>query len=259
MTFSSSAAVSPHLVVLERTGSTNADLLAARDEPHLATWVTLDQSAGRGRLDRRWVTTPGRSLAASVLLHRRELPLEALGWVPLLAGLAMRASVRGVVAHGDVTLKWPNDVQVDGGKVCGLLAELRPDASAVVVGAGVNLTVPADQLPVPTATSLGLHGARGSALELADAVLSSWVSGLDHLVGRLAAAGGDAEASGVRGLVRDGCATVGRPVRVERPGGAVLVGEAVDVDETGRLVVRSASTGELTAVASGDVTHLRYE
>ncbi len=253
------SAVSPHLVVLGSTGSTNADLLAAVDEPHLATWATLDQSAGRGRLDRRWVTTPGRSLAASVLLHRGDLPTESLGWVPLLAGVAMRASVRRVVEGADVTLKWPNDVQVGGDKVCGLLAELRPDASAVVVGAGVNLTVPADELPTPTATSLGLHGATGSAPDLADAVLSSWVADLGRLVGDLAAAGGDAVACGALDAVREACATLGREVRVELPGGAVLVGEAVDVDEAGRLVVRSATSGGTTAVASGDVTHLRYE
>ncbi|NRD25401.1 biotin--[acetyl-CoA-carboxylase] ligase [Frigoribacterium sp. VKM Ac-2836] len=259
MAFPLSATVSPHLVVLESTGSTNADLLAAVDEPHLATWLTLDQSAGRGRLDRRWESVPGRSLAASVLLHRGDLPIESLGWVPLLAGVAMRASVLRVVESGDVTLKWPNDVQVDGDKVCGLLAELRPDASAVVVGAGVNLTVPGDELPTPTSTSLGLHGARGTALELADVVLSSWVSGLTRLVGDLAASRGDAAASGAQALVRADCATLGREVRVELPGGAALVGEAVDVDEAGRLVVRSASTGGLTAVASGDVTHLRYE
>jgi len=259
MAFPLSASVSPRLVVLESTGSTNADLLTAVDEPHLATWLTLDQSAGRGRLDRRWETAPGRSLAVSVLLRRGDLPVDSLGWVPLLAGVAMRASVGGVVASGDVTLKWPNDVQVDGDKVCGLLAELRPDASAVVVGAGVNLTVSADDLPTPTSTSLGLHGARGTALELADAVTSSWVSGLARLVGDLAAARGDAVASGALALVRADCATLGRDVRVELPGGAALVGEAVDVDEAGRLVVRSASTGEPTAVASGDVTHLRYE
>jgi len=259
MDFPLSASVSPRLVVLESTGSTNADLLAAVDEPHLATWLTLDQSAGRGRLGRRWETAPGRSLAASVLLRRGDLPVDSLGWVPLLAGVAMRASVRGLLPGGDVTLKWPNDVQVAGGKVCGLLAELRPDASAVVVGAGVNLTVPTGELPTPTSTSLGLHGARGTAHELADAVLSAWVSGLARFVADLAAARGDAVASGALSLVRTHCATLGRDVRVELPGGAALVGEAVDVDEAGRLVVRSASTGGLTAVASGDVTHLRYE
>lgn len=259
MAFALSSTVSPHLVVLESTGSTNADLLAAVDEPHLATWLTLDQSAGRGRLDRRWVTPPGQSLAVSVLLRRGDLPVDSLGWVPLLAGVAMRASVREVVRHGDVTLKWPNDVQVDGRKVCGLLAELRPDASALVVGAGVNLTVPADRLPTPESTSLLLHGAQGTALELADAVSSSWVSGLARLVGDLTAARGDAAASGALQAVRADCATLGREVRVELPGGATLVGEAVDVDEAGRLVVRSASTGDVSAVASGDVTHLRYE
>lgn len=247
------------VVVTPETGSTNADVAdAARAGAAEGLVHTTDvQTAGRGRLDRSWTSPAGSGVIVSALLRPDSVPAARWVWLPLLVGLAVDATVHecGV----DSGLKWPNDVQVDGDKVCGLLAELRPHASAVVVGAGVNLTVPADDLPTPTSTSLGLHGARGTALELADAVTSSWVSGLARLVGDLTAARGDAVASGALALVRADCATLGRSVRVELPGGAALVGEAVDVDESGRLVVRSASTGELTAVASGDVTHLRYE
>lgn len=251
--------MTPRLLVLPSTGSTNADLLAAIHEPHLATYVTLDQSAGRGRLGRSWIVPPGRSLAASVLLRLDGLPIESAGWLPLLAGVAMKAAVEGVVGDGAVGLKWPNDVQIDGDKVCGILAELRPDARAVVIGAGVNLTVPADDLPTPTSTSLSLHGASGSSEQMADTVLASWLRGLASGFADLVDGAGDAGASGLAERVRRECTTLGRSVRVELPGGASLVGEATGVDERGRLVVRSASSGEVTAVASGDVTHVRYE
>jgi membrane protein YdbS with pleckstrin-like domain len=172
--FPLSSALVPRLVHVAETGSTNADLLADDSAPHLAVLATLSQTAGRGRLGRTWTAPPGRTLAASVLVERRGLPVEALGWLPLAAGVAMRASVAAVVGAGEVGLKWPNDVQVDGLKVCGILAQLRGDSSAVVVGAGVNLALGRDELPTPVSTSLSLHGAEGPTEALADRVLSGW-------------------------------------------------------------------------------------
>lgn len=256
--FPLSSARSPRLVHVAETGSTNADLLADIGAPHLAVLVTTSQTAGRGRLGRTWTAPPGRTLAASVLVERRALPVEALGWLPLAAGVAMRASVASVVRTGEVGLKWPNDVQVDGLKVCGVLAQVRPDASAVVVGAGVNLALTADELPTPVSTSLSLHGAEGSTEALADRVLSAWLADLTALVEALAAAGGDAEVSGLRGRTLAECTTLGRGVRVELPSGEVLAGRAESIDRDGRLVVRPES-GDEVAVSSGDVTHLRYE
>jgi BirA family biotin operon repressor/biotin-[acetyl-CoA-carboxylase] ligase len=204
------------------------------------------------------VAEPGRTVAVSVLLERGGLPVEALGWVPLLAGVAMRASVAALVPAHRVGLKWPNDVQVGGAKVCGVLAELRPGASAVVVGAGVNLTTPRDELPTDVATSLRLEGAEGDAESLADRVVSRWLDEVLSGFDALSAAGGDAVASGLHGRVSRECSTLGREVRVELPSGETLAGVAVAVDEGGRLVVRPRS-GDDRAVASGDVTHVRYE
>ena len=251
-----SSAVAHSLDVLEQTGSTNAVLVErarAGGEPDFAVVVTTDQTAGRGRLGRTWVAPPGKTIAVSVLLTPSGT--ERLGWLPLLAGLAMSRAVRSLVTGHEVTLKWPNDVQVDGLKVSGLLAELVPAAggrggASVVIGAGLNLTMDADELPTAVSTSLTLVGA--SADDIVDRALAAYL-------GELRAAY-DAWAAGtdLRAQVSAECGTLGRRVRVELPGGDDLYGTATGIDEEGRLVVDVDGAGP-RAIAAGDVTHLRYE
>ena len=253
-------AIVPSLELLDEVGSTNAELVARASAgalaggtplPHFTVLATANQTAGRGRLGRTWVAPPGTTIAVSVLLAPSGATLERLGWVPLLAGLAMCRAVRGLLPERAVGLKWPNDVQVDGAKVSGILAEIVPGGSAVVVGAGVNLTMTAEQLPVPTATSLTLEGA--DAVELVDRALAAYLGELKALADAFAASGFDAGA-GLRSEVIAACSTIGSDVRVERPKGD-LHGRAVDIDESGRLVVEVE--GQPIAVAAGDVTHLR--
>lgn len=253
MSFRRSRAVVPVLEVLSEAGSTN-DVLRERagDLPDLAVIVTDNQTGGRGRLGRVWVSPPGRTLAVSVLLKPVGLPPEAFGWFPLLAGLAMTRALSGFVPRG-VELKWPNDVLIEGAKVCGILTELLPAASAVVVGSGVNLTLTEEELPVPTATSLALSGAADVD---PDAVLAAYLKELSLLYREFLTAGGDPVRSALRDEVAEACHTLGRAVRVELPDGSALVGTAAGIDETGRLLVDS--DGRRTAVAAGDVTHLRY-
>jgi BirA family transcriptional regulator, biotin operon repressor / biotin---[acetyl-CoA-carboxylase] ligase len=231
------------------TGSTNADLaaLARTGAPSGTVLVAEHQSAGRGRLDRSWTAPPGTSLAISVLLRPPErVPLSRWLWLPLLAGLAVgdaMAEVAGVKAE----LKWPNDVLIDQRKVCGILAERVVDAgqAAVVMGMGINTRLQADQLPVPTATSLLLAGATVADDEVIAGVLRS----LGRWYGRWL--GGDDLAEVLSGR----CATVGRPVRVELGGGRSVVGEAIGIDGDGRLLVQT--DGQVQAFAAGDVVHLR--
>jgi BirA family biotin operon repressor/biotin-[acetyl-CoA-carboxylase] ligase len=202
--------------------------------------MTTNQTAGRGRLGRTWVAPPGKTIAVSVLLT----PTERLSWLPLLAGLAMTRAVRSLVRGHEVTLKWPNDVQVDGLKVSGLLAELVPGAG-VVIGAGLNLTIDESELPTPVSTSLTLVGA--SPDDLVDRALAAYLGELRGLYeGMLAGAD-------IRAQVEAECSTIGRRVRVELPGGDDLYGTATGIDAEGRLVVDDR------VVAAGDVTHLRYE
>jgi len=293
MTLPLASAQAARLEFLDECGSTNTELLmrAADAWPHFSVVATTSQTAGRGRLDRVWVAPPGQTLAVSVLL-RPTFPLEVYGWLPLIAGLAMARAVDAALRQAQgpeaaqgpedslpelvegrgprttgastssatgpaptVSLKWPNDVQVNGLKVAGLLAELLPSADGVVIGAGLNLTIPADALPTPNSTSLMLHGGDTDV----DRVLAAYLRELKQLVTTFADHGGDAVASGIRALVVQHCSTIGERVRVELPGGETRFGEATGIDEHGRLLFTDRADASVQAVAAGDVTHLRYE
>jgi BirA family biotin operon repressor/biotin-[acetyl-CoA-carboxylase] ligase len=160
----------------------------------------------------------------------------------------------------DVVLKWPNDVLVSGYKICGILSELLPAPEAdqatpaVIVGAGLNLTLDEHDLPTLTSTSLLL--ATGVQPD-PDQVLADYLSGFLSLVRAFAEQGADAAASGIASRVSDLCGTLGAEVRVVLPGDRQLLGVAERLDADGRLLVRDAND-EVQAVAAGDVTHLRY-
>ncbi len=250
----------PELTVRESSPSTNAELAErARGAalPSFTTVVTTDQTAGRGRLDRTWVAPAGSALAVSVLVVPRTasgpLPLDRFGWLPIAAGVAMTDTVAEVLPDASTGFKWPNDVIVNGHKICGVLAELLPERGGVVIGAGVNLGMTVEQLPVDTATSLAVEDADGYT---PDTVLAGYLSRLRGLVEGYLAAGGDAEQSGLAGLARSRCITLGRAVRVELPDGSEIEGTATALDGDGRLVVRLAD-GRDEIVAAGDVTHAR--
>ena len=166
--FPRAAIIAGRLDVVRHTGSTNTDLLAAVAEqpdayPHLSVLVTDDQRAGRGRLDRTWTAPAGAALAISVLVRVPGIPAVQRGWVSLIAGTAMTLAIRdqfppeNAGGNSRVALKWPNDVLIDGAKVCGILSQMVPgEPDAIVVGAGVNTRMTPGQLPVPTATSLAI-------------------------------------------------------------------------------------------------------
>ncbi|MGN6324963.1 biotin--[acetyl-CoA-carboxylase] ligase [Pseudolysinimonas sp.] len=248
--FPAAEAVAPRLIVLESAGSTNDELAAiAAGAPAYTTVVTADQTAGRGRRDRAWSTPPGRGLAISVLLPA--VAPEEAAWLPLAAGLAMRDAVAPLVPGTAAAVKWPNDVLLDGRKVCGVLGRL--DAAGVVMGAGINVRLTEDELPVPTATSLVLAGAVDDD-GLDDRVLAGYLARLRELVDGLRERG--AEASGLRSGVVAACDTIGREVRVELPDGGTLLGRATGIGPDARLAVRRADGG-VEQVAAGDVVHLR--
>lgn len=239
------------VTVVERTGSTNADLLvaAAHDAPDRTALLAHAQESGRGRRERSWSSPPGAGLACSVLLRPLGVGPAALGWLPLLTGLAVAEALAEDTGL-PVGLKWPNDVLVGDRKLAGILAELAP-GPAVVVGLGLNVSLAEAELPVAWATSLALLGVRRSVTEVAVAVLGR----LDALERGWRAAGGDAGASGLLAAYRERCTTLGREVRVELAAGE-LVGRAEDVDPAGRLLVRTPD-GRAHPVLAGDVTHLR--
>ncbi|MFG2380045.1 biotin--[acetyl-CoA-carboxylase] ligase [Streptomyces avermitilis] len=244
------------LDVVPVTGSTNTDLAArAATLDEGAVLVAEEQTAGRGRLDRQW-TAPARSgLFFSVLLKPSEVPVHRWGWIPLLTGVAVATGLSRA-AGADTALKWPNDLLVTVGgqerKAGGILAE-RTGEDGVVVGVGINVTLHEDELPVPAAGSLALAGAVSTDR---DPLLRAVLRSLERWYGTWREAGGDPAVSGLQEAYAAGCATLGRTVRAELPGGRSLTGEAVAVDGDGRLVLATAE-GVQQPVGAGDIVHLR--
>jgi BirA family biotin operon repressor/biotin-[acetyl-CoA-carboxylase] ligase len=247
------------------TGSTNADLLAraASGAPEGLVLAAEEQRAGRGRMGRAWVAPPRAALTFSLLVRPRTVPPARRGWLPLLAGVAVAAAVRAV-AGVDARLKWPNDVLVGPAKLGGILAEAAGDA--VVVGIGLNVSTEPAELPPPGPAPGGALAAT-SLLALAGAsldrgaLLTAILAGFERRYQAWVQAGGDPERCGLRAEYTGLCATIGRRVRAELPGGQLLSGLAAGVDPDGRLVVRvspdSVSPDSVVPVAAGDVVHLR--
>ena len=244
--------------VVSTSRSTNADVGArfAEGEAQGLVLVAEDQTAGRGRLGREWVTPPRASLTVSFLVvPPADVPASRWSWLPLLTGVAAADAVRRV-AGVPVDLKWPNDLLAeDGRKLGGILLERveRPSVhgpahgpeAAAVVGIGINCTQEADELAVPQATSLLVAGATvtdrarllGALVEELDGRLRAWAAGED-----------------LRDAYLERCVTPGQEVTVTVPGGE-LRGRATDVDAEGCLVVVTGA-GE-QHLGAGDVVHVR--
>ena len=132
--------------VVDRTGSTNADLLARAlgGAPEGVLLAAEAQSAGRGRMGRAWVSPPRAALTFSLLVRPAAVPRARRGWLPLLAGVAVATAVTAVTGV-QTRLKWPNDVLTGPAKLAGILAEAVGEA--VVVGVGLNVSTEPGELP----------------------------------------------------------------------------------------------------------------
>ena len=226
------------------TASTNADAAdAARaGAPEGTVVVAEHQTAGRGRLDRTWESPPGSGLALSAVLRPDGLALADWPWIPLMAGVATAEAVAqlGLVAQ----LKWPNDVEIGGRKLAGILVERieTPAGAAAIVGVGLNVAMTADQLPIRTATSLRLQGVDADRDEVLSVLLDALGRCHDMLL---------VDVGAVRAAYLSACSTVGSRVRVALPDGSELEGEATDVDARGHLIVDGHP------ITAGDVVNVR--
>jgi len=200
--------------------------------------ATDHQTAGRGRLDRRWDAPPGTNLLVSMVVAPiPTVPAEVTHRIGLAAVAAVRRLVDPDVAAA-VGLKWPNDVLLGERKLAGILAQRVPGRDAVVVGMGLNVGWAPDG-----AAAVGPHVSGGRVTPAR--VLLTVLEELDALP------------SDIAGPYRDALVTLGRRVRVELPGGAdALDARAVDVDDAGRLVVIDADGGQ-RHLDVGDVVHVR--
>jgi BirA family biotin operon repressor/biotin-[acetyl-CoA-carboxylase] ligase len=248
------------------TGSTNADLLArARaGAPEGAVLVADHQTAGRGRLNRRWQDAPGSSLLVSMLTRPTQPPTglanDGLHLVSMAVGVAAAeaiASVTGVAAG----LKWPNDVVLDIGgetrKLGGILADSLVsggEVEALVVGLGINVNWPAE-IPAELADrGIALNRLVGHEVDRTRLLVDLLQRTAQHY-GRLAAVTGRAE---LTDRYRRLSATLGRRVRVEVPG-ETIVGDAFDVNGYGHLLVIDDCPDRPREISVGDVIHLRLD
>lgn len=238
------------LRVLARTPSTQDVVRAAARAGAAEGWccVAAEQTAGRGRLGRRWEAPAGQALLVSVLLRP---PAALAGAVPLLGGVAVADAV-AACSGVQVGLKWPNDVLAgDGGKLAGVLAEVEPAAVgaarvqdlAVVVGVGLNLTV--DDFP-PGVAGASLHRLAGRAV--------GWEEALAALLTALGARLAELREGGVAATVaawRERAVGIGGRVTVQTASGP-LEGDIAGIAEDGALLVATAAGG-VVRVLAGDV------
>src|SRR5215204_3865604 len=240
------AATAGHRVIEhDRLDSTNSEALRLlRAGEHGPVWiVTHEQTAGRGRRGREWISSPG-NLAVSLLLTETVTPAVAatLGFVASLAVCETCATLAPSVAFA---VKWPNDVLANGSKVAGILleSEIQGDALAVIAGVGVNLASAPDAMTFPATSILKLgHNISPEAAfaRLSDCfvrMIEIWKRGQGF--------------SEIRGLWLDRAKGVGKAISI-RIGNRVQDGIFETLDEQGRLVLRMAD-GRLDMVSAGDV------
>ncbi len=168
--------------------STN-DIAAAwlgAGQPAPALVVADEQTAGRGRQGRSWYTPPSSALALSLLLDA-DIAASQFGRAPGLGGLAVCSALEalyGLAPH----IKWPNDVLLDGKKVCGVLAEAQwsgNQAKGLILGIGINVAArslpPAKALSFPATSVEGALGQPVDRAELLGAVLGQLFDWLERL------------------------------------------------------------------------------
>lgn len=232
--------------------STLARQLAEQGASHGTAVLAGTQTAGRGRRGRTWTPFPGRHVFTSVILR----PLLPPGRVPELTLLAAAAVADALRAVGAIPrIKWPNDVELDGRKACGILSEMNTDAAgrvvSVILGIGVNVECDASDIPDELrdrATSV--RASIGRAVSAADVAAQLYES----LEGWLERHAGEGYFP-VLEAVRTESATIGFDVRATL-GEREIIGRAIDLDPTGALLVRDA-TGTMHRIVAGDVERVR--
>ena len=239
---------------LPECGSTNAYVKEHFEEfGSVGAVYTENQTAGRGRLGRSWVNAEGKALYYTVAIRE---PLAQPSTLPLLASLAVRTQLK--LRYGvDCQIKWPNDLLLNGKKIVGILCEgvsygYQQQGRGILCGIGINLAQPQsyfDAAGLPNGTSLALQGAKVD-LSTDPAWLAEGLTdfGFDRSLYVFARDG----FAPFREEYKAACVNLGRRVTFDLPDGSQGAGEAVDVDDEGRLVVRTDS-GEVH-VFTGEVS-----
>ena len=229
--------------VAEVTGSTQDDiaqLVAEEKAQHGEVIATEYQSAGRGRLDRKFDAASSSALMFSLYV-KPQRDKSDWSFLTLLTGLSAIFALTKLDPGFTPTLKWPNDIVIGAGKVGGIIAQVSGDG--VIIGVGVNVGMTQEELPVAHATSLALH--QFPILDR-NLILASFLTTFEELFERWQ--GGE----DLRHLYCERSSTMGQQVRIGHPDGSYKTGKAVDVTLTGELILEDGSR-----VTVGDIVHLR--
>ncbi len=237
------------IYTMETVDSTNneAKRRAQEGAPHGSIFVAEEQTGGKGRLGRVWKSPPKTGLWFTLLLRPKASP-EQVTNLTLFAGLAVSRAIRSLTGL-PAQIKWPNDVVIDGKKVCGILTEMAAEMESVeyvIPGIGVNVNTESFPEDIAwKATSLYLStGKKWSRATVLQAILRE----MEELLSRQEEKGTGA----VLTEYRENCVTIGKPVSTQR-GNIRLSGIAEDITETGELVVRQ-SNGNQLIINSGEVS-----
>ena len=232
--------------------STNSEALdwAESGAPDFSLVLADEQTKGRGRFDRHWITQPGASLAFSIILRPTEREKEVLSLFSPLCAIAVQNAVEGLL-NLPTSIKWPNDILVMGRKFCGILVEAvwrKTSLQGMVLGIGINVnhcSVP--PLTAQSFPATSLENAFGRALDRY-ALLNAVLLALDVWRGKI----GSHE---FMQRWQDSLAYKGQWVKLENSEKAVIIGKIEGIDESGQLVL-SDGNGVRTSVMVGEV-HLR--
>ena len=234
------------IIVMDTVTSTmdEAFRLGLEGSPEGTVICAESQSKGRGRLGRAWTSPKSKGLYFSVIL-RPNLPLNKLAQLTLMSAVALAEAIEET-SDLKPSIKWPNDILLDGQKLAGILTELRAESDQVkfvVVGIGLNVNT-ADHQLIPGASSLKVAAGRNfNRIHVFQAILRSLEKGYFKLLNH--------EFALVMGEWKKRSATLKKRVRITDSLG-VIEGEAVDLDEDGALLIRK-DNGMIVKKSAGDV------
>jgi BirA family biotin operon repressor/biotin-[acetyl-CoA-carboxylase] ligase len=244
------------LIVYQEVSSTNtiAANLATTGVPEGTIVLSQSQSAGRGRLNRRWICPPHQGILMSLIL-RPQIKIQYIPQLTLLGGVVVAEAIREVTGL-KAGIKWPNDIMINDKKVCGILAESSLGSSVplyVIIGFGINVNLNPDDLPLDCrATSTSLKAETGhnlSRLLLIKRFVSIWNKHYQYFL----ANGPDK----IREKWINNNVTLGREVLISR-GEEIVSGVATDISENGALIVKT-SDGSICEYMAGDVTLVKKQ
>lgn len=239
------------LVFYDSIGSTQKEALRLADEGAAdgTLVITNEQTAGRGRMGHNWKSQRGVTITMSLIL-RPDLPIDQTPQLTLLTAVAAADTIE-VNTGLSCGIKWPNDILYKGRKLVGILTELQAEATfvkAVVIGIGINVNTDMGMVPDELkATATSLYGLTGKKYDLTEFV-QVFLLDFERLY-RLYLRNGF---SAIKPLWEKRAISLGKQIRVRRPGGRILEGTAIGIDDSGVLLLKDHN-GSLTKIYSADI------